>query len=305
MFSMISRIFRPIREGFRGVGRHGAMSFSAASAVTITLVIISLFMLFTVNMNQLTSGLEQSIQISVMVDYDYESADQEDRISLAIQDIPEVTSVTYYTKDQEYQYYQDNFTDEKTREIMTPFEGDENPFHDAFYVEISDGTKLQEVADQISQIEGVSAVNFGGMSATQLVSVLRTIRYGGLILALALSILAIFLIQNTIKLTILARADEIAIMRNVGATNNFIRSPFVVEGIIIGALGSIVPMVLTYYGYRYLYQFTGGYVITQMFSLIPPDNLIWQVNVALLLIGMIVGLIGSFFSVTKYLRWKR
>ena len=143
------------------------------------------------------------------------------------------------------------------------------------------------------------------MSATQLVSVLRTIRYGGLILALALSILAIFLIQNTIKLTILARADEIAIMRNVGATNNFIRSPFVVEGIIIGALGSIVPMVLTYYGYRYLYQFTGGYVITQMFSLIPPDNLIWQVNVALLLIGMIVGLIGSFFSVTKYLRWKR
>ena len=94
-------------------------------------------------------------------------------------------------------------------------------------------------------------------------------------------------------------------MRNVGATNNFIRSPFVVEGIIIGALGSIVPMVLTYYGYRYLYQFTGGYVITQMFSLILPDNLIWQVNVALLLIGMIVGLIGSFFSVTKYLRWKR
>ena len=217
--------------------------------------------------------------------------------------------MTYYTKDQEYQYYMDSFTDEKTRELMTPFEGefegDDNPFHDSFYVEISDGTKLKQVADQISEIEGVSAVNFGGMSATQLVSVLRTIRYGGLILALSLSILAIFLIQNTIKLTILARADEIAIMRNVGATNNFIRSPFVVEGIIIGALGSIVPMVLTYYGYRYLYQFTGGYVITQMFSLIPPDNLIWQVNVALLLIGMIVGLIGSFFSVTKYLRWKR
>lgn len=306
---MISRIFRPIKEGFRGVGRHGAMSFSAASAVTITLVIISLFMLFTMNMNQVTSGLEQSIQISVMVDYDYESAEQEDRISLAIQDIPEVTNVTYYTKDQEYQYYMDSFTDEKTRELMTPFEGefegDDNPFHDSFYVEISDGTKLKQVADQISEIEGVSAVNFGGMSATELVSVLRTIRYGGLILALSLSILAIFLIQNTIKLTILARADEIAIMRNVGATNNFIRSPFVVEGIIIGALGSIVPMVLTYYGYRYLYQYTGGYVITQMFSLIPPETLVWKVNGVLLLTGMIVGLIGSFFSVTKYLRWKR
>ena len=94
-------------------------------------------------------------------------------------------------------------------------------------------------------------------------------------------------------------------MRNVGAKNSFIRSPFLVEGVIIGAMGSIIPMLGTYFGYRYLYQFTGGYVISQMFSLLNPVPFVRQINVALLLIGMAVGFLGSFFSVTRYLRWKR
>lgn len=299
----MSSFFRPLKEGFHGVFRHSAMSFSAAVTVTIALSIVSIFLMFTFNMQQFTQGLEQSVQIAVMVDYNYESAEQEDAISMAISQIPGVTNITYHTKEEEFQYLLDLF-DENTRKLYETMDAD-NPMHDAFYVELADGSQLSIIANQISQIEGVKSVNFGGSSATTLVSVLRTIRSGGAILAAALSLLAIALISNTIKLTISARADEIAIMRNVGAKNSFIRSPFLVEGVIIGAMGSIVPMLATYFGYRYLYQFTGGYVISKMFSLLNPVPFVRQINVALLLIGMAVGFLGSFFSVTRYLRWKR
>ncbi len=303
---MISRLFRPIKEGFRGVFRHGAMSVSASSAVTITLLIISLFLIFTTNVRQFTTGVEQSVQISVMVDWDYETAENEDRISLAISEIPGVSKVTFSSKDDELQYYLDEFTDEATRQLFAPFQEEgSNPMHDAFYVEVSDGEQISAIAERISTIEGVSKVNFGGSSVISLIAMLRAIRNGGVILAIALSILAIYLVHNTIKLTIMARADEIAIMRNVGAKNGFIRSPFVVEGMLIGAIGAIIPIVLTYFGYTYLYDFTGGYIISNMFTLIEPAGYVQFLMVTLLVIGMIVGLIGSSSSVSKYLRWKR
>lgn len=305
MSSMISRIWRPIKEGFLGVFRHGAMSVSAGSAVTLTLIIIGLFLMFTMNVSQFTQGVEQSVQISATVGYDYESAENENRISQAIQAIDGVDTVTYSSKDEEYQYFINSFSDEKTKEAFKPFEGDNNPMHDAYYVTVRDGAVLEETANQIQAIEGIEAVNFGGASALTLISIMRTIRYGGGALALALSILAIFLIQNTIRLTIMARADEIAIMRSVGAKNGFIRAPFVVEGVIIGALGALIPIILTWYGYKYLYNLTGGFLISRMFSLIPPEQFLPKTCLLLLLIGVIVGLIGSFFSVSKYLRWKR
>ena len=304
MFVVISRIWRPIKEGFLGVFRHGGMSFSSASAVTIALIIISLFSIVTINAQRFTQGLEQSVQIAVLVDYDHESAEEEDRIALAIQNIPGVAKVTYSDKENEFQYYMDSFDDEKTKQAFEPFRA-KNPMHDAFYVEVEDGSELESIAAKIQEIEGISSVNFGGASATRLISFLGTARFLGAFIAIALSLLAVLLIYNTIKLTIQARADEIQIMRNVGAKNGFIRAPFVVEGIIIGALGSIIPILLTYYGYRYVFNSTGGYLVSNMFSLYPPIPFIVYVCLGLLAVGILVGLLGSFFSVTRYLRWKR
>ena len=304
MFSMISRIWRPIRDGFKGFVRHGAMALSSSVAVTITLIIIGIFGVFMTNVGRFTEGLEQSVQISVKVDYDYEAASEEDRISLAIAAIPGVHTVTYSSKADEFEYYINSFNDEKMKEAYAPFR-DDNPMHDAFYVEVSDGTQLENIAAQIENIEGVEEVNFGGLSAVKMVAAMRSIRFGGTALALALSLLAIFLIQNTIKLTIMARADEIAIMRNVGARNGYIRAPFVIEGMIIGIVGALIPIALIFFGYQYIYRITGGYVISRMFSLIEPFPYLWQVCGVLLGISILVGLIGSFLSVSKYLRWKR
>lgn len=295
-------ISRPIKEGFSGVGRHLAMSISSAIAVTITLIIISLFVIFSLNVQNFTKNIESSMEISVMVAYD--SEDKEDTIKQQIEAIDGVKTVTFSDKEQEFQYYIDSFEDEATKEAFEPFR-DDNPMHDAFYVEAESGDQITDIAKTIQNIDGVSEVNYGGQSTDSMVDTMSAIRKIGGFLVAGLTILAIFLIQNTIKLTISARKDEITIMRNVGATNSFIRSPFVIEGIIIGILGAIIPVGLTIWGYTFLYKQTGGFIVSNMFKLVKPNPFIYYVGGILLGLGIVVGLIGSILSVNRYLRWKR
>lgn len=297
-------ISRPIKEGVRGVGRHWAMALSSSIAVTITLIIISLFMLFMVNVRQFTTNVEQGMEISVMIDWDHESQADEDALKAQIQSLDGIKSVRFSSKDEELQYYIDQFDDEETKKAVESLVQD-NPMHDAFYVEVMDGDDIASIADRIKAIDGVASVNYGGSSTMNMVAAMNTVRKGGTILVVALTVLAIFLIQNTIKLTIYARQDEITIERNVGATNRFIRSPFVVEGIIIGAIGALIPIALTVWGYRYAWKVTGGYLISNMFHLVPPMPFTLYLSVVLLVIGILVGLIGSYLSVTRYLKWKR
>ena len=123
--------------------------------------------------------------------------------------------------------------------------------------------------------------------------------------ALYMEFMSVFLIQNTIKLTIYARQDEISIEQSVGATNGFIRAPFVVEGMVIGVMGALIPIALTVYGYYYAYQFTGGYLISSMFRLVEPMPFVLYLSAGLLAAGVLVGLVGSYFSVSRYLKVKR
>lgn len=297
-------ISRPIKEGFSGVARHWGMALQSALAVTVALVIISIFILFSWNAQNFTKNIESSMEISVMVDYNYESSAQESKIQSAIEAIDGVKEVTYSDKDQEFQYYIDSFDDEATKEAFEPFR-DDNPMHDAFYVEAESGDQITEIAQKISEIEGVDEVNYGGQSTISMVDTMNAIRQFGLGVVIAMTLLAIVLIQNTIKLTISARQDEITIMRNVGATNSFIRSPFVIEGIIIGVLGSLLPIGLTIWSYFFVYDKMGGVIVSNMFRLVKPNPFIFYVAGILFVIGVVVGFIGSLVSVNRYLRWKR
>lgn len=298
-------ISRPIKEGFRGVGRHWGMSLSAAVAVTITLIMVSIFLVFSYNLQSFTRDIESSLEISVTVDYDYEGQDQLDRIESSLNAIKGVDTVTFSDKDAEFDYFLNSFDDDATRAAFEPFKGDENPMMDAFYIEAKSGDVIESIASKAKEIEGVSEVSYGGQSTLDLVGAMNSIRRVGAVIVIAMMLLAVMLIQNAIKLTISSRKDEITIMRNVGATNGFIRSPFLIEGMITGALGSIIPVTLTVAVYQYLYRLTGGHMITSLFSLVKPNPFIYQVSGILVIIGIVVGLIGSWISVTKYLRWKR
>ena len=298
---MFRRFFRHIKEGFIGVRRHFAMAISSASAVTITLTMIGVFAVLVSNVAFLTQEIEQSISLVALIDYDVTDQTQLKSMQKQIENMGGVLSVEYRTKDQEFDYYNEQYPD------MVEFSElyrEDNPFHDVYIVSLTEGSNMSTIKTNIGKINGISSVEDGGTNTYRLINILQETRLAGAIFVLALVLLAIYLIYNTIKVTIATRKDEIIIMRNVGAKNGYIRAPFLVEGIIIGVIGSIIPIGLIIYGYYRLYNLSGG-VLAGVLSLIPVFPYILYLSLALLLIGIVVGFIGSYISVCKYLRLTR
>ena len=295
------RFFRHIKEGFIGVKRHFAMAVSSASAVTITLLLVGFFAAFAINMAYLTQEIEQSISLVCLIDYDVTDSSRIASMKGEIEQMESVDRVVYRTKDEEFDFYNQEYPE--MAEFSELYRED-NPFHDTFIVYMADGSSMSTVKDRITKMNGISSVQDGGSETYTLIHILHTTRNAGAILILALVALAIYLIYNTIKITIATRKDEIWIMRNVGARNGYIRAPFLVEGIIIGIFGSILPVGVIVYAYYWLYQATGG-VMAGVITLIPVYPFILYLGGALLIIGILVGFIGSYISVCKYLRLTR
>ena len=298
---VIRRFFRHIKEGFIGVKRHFAMAISSASAVTITLTMVGVFGILAVNMAYLSQEIEQSISLVAMIDYDVEDLSQVATMRKSIEAMSDVDKVDYRTKEQEFDFYCEQYPD------MVEFSElyrDDNPFHDTFVVTIKENGDLANVKNNIAKMNGIDSVEDGGSNTYTLINVLRSTRLAGGVLVIALVVLAVYLIYNTIKITIATRKDEIIIMRNVGAKNGYIRAPFLVEGIIIGILGSIIPISLVIYGYIKLFNMTNG-VLAGVMSLVPIYPFTLYLGLALLALGIVVGFIGSYISVCKYLRLTR
>ena len=295
------RFFRHLREGFVGVRRHFGNAFTAASAVTITLLLVGVFGVFAFNMAYLTREIESNISLVALIDYEVDDPAKITVMKKEIEDFEEVDHVIYRTKDEEFDFYNQQYPD------MVEFSElyrEDNPFHDTFLIYVLDGMNMEEVKNRVASLNGIYSVQDGGANTYTLINILHTTRYVGGAVVLALVALAIYLIYNTIKITIATRRDEIWIMRNVGAKNSYIRAPFLVEGIIIGFIGSLVPIGLITYGYVKLYNMTNG-VLAGVITLIPLQPFLIYVGAGLLAIGVFVGFIGSYISVCKYLRVTR
>jgi len=299
---MINRLIRHIKEGITNMVRHSAMSIASATAVTITLVLVSLVIIIMANVSQLATSVEKQLEIRVKISTELIEAKEILALQTKIEEVDGVVQVNYSTKAQELDRLIEAYP-----ELASIYDSyrDRNPLYDAFYVEVKSGELLTEISTTISGFEHVYSVDFGGDGVIKLVDMLNSIRSGGLILVAALSVLAIFLIANTIKITILSRIDEISIMRTVGATNAFIRAPFLVEGCLIGLLGATIPIAVSLIGYYYFAESSGGYLFTEIFTLVPFMPFAIYLSSVLGLFGMAVGFLGSFISVTRYLRWKR
>lgn len=290
-------ILRPIREGFKGVFRHFGMSLSAISAVTVTLIILGVFLLFYDNVNAITSRIEESVQIYVKIDRDAEgqSVQQEEQISK----IAGISSIEFISKHSEIE----NWINQGLE--YSQYVGDNNPLLDAFTVTVDEGADIVKIASQIQGFSWTNEVSYGGEDTVVMIDILNGSRLIGFTFVGSLTLLAVFLISNTIKMSIHSRSTEIGIMRIVGATNGFIRTPFIVEGIIIGLFGSIVPILIVVIGYTRLYNVLDGRLVVEMFRLVEPNLVIYNVSLLIVGIAMLVGVIGSFISVGRFLRWKR
>lgn len=299
---MIRKFFRHIREGFRNVFRNFAMSVSSISAVTITLILVGAFFIITTNVASISTSIKGSLTILVKIDRDTSENDIT-ILKEKIENISEVKSVTYSSKHEELQKQIDLYPQQA--DYYRRHEGKDNPLYDVFIVEVDDATYLSAVNEQVANLKGIYSAEQGGDGVDKLVTYLNSMQSIGWILVGVLTFLAVYLIANTIKVTIYSRREEIGIMRTVGASNGFIRAPYLVGGIIIGGIGSIIPIILMGFGYNYLYNETGGILMSKIFVLQPVFPFVYQLSGILLALGVSVGFVGSFFSVTRYLRWKR
>lgn len=295
----MNRIIRPFKEGFVGLIRHLAMSFSSIMAVMITLTIVSLFVMLTVNIQEITKSIEAKVQIHVQIKNDVELPGIGE-LERSIRAMDGVVEVVFSDKDKELNQFIDAYGEEG--KIFEMYRGEKNPLRNAFIIEVEDANTIDSISKRVERLDGIESVNYGGVNAIKLVDILNSIRDSGFILVGFLGFLALFLIANTIKMSIHSRIHEISIMRTIGATNGFIRAPFVIEGILIGFLGAIAPVLISIFGYQYLYNAMGGILLSNLFILRPVFPFVYYLSYLLVLLGISVGLFGSYISVTRYLR---
>ena len=291
------RIFRTLKEGFLGFFRHFSVSLSSIAVVTFTMLFLGIILILTNNINDTTKNIEGNIDIWVSVKADYES--EKPQIEEEIKQLTGVSRIQEITKEDALDQYIATYGDAYER-----FKED-NPLLDGYLIYVSDGRYLEDVSSKVESAQWAHEVMDGGDATNNLLDSLNTLRTGGTSFVVALTLLAIFLISNTIKLSIYSRQDEIEIMRIVGATNNFIRSPFLVEGILIGIFGSIIPIAIIFFGYDYLVVKLADSTIFGLFQITPAVPMIYEISTIILVTSVSVGLIGSFISVTRNLRWVR
>ncbi|MBY0123432.1 permease-like cell division protein FtsX [Bacillus sp. S/N-304-OC-R1] len=289
---------RHLRESFKSLARNGWMTFASASAVTVTLILVGVFFVIMMNLNKVATDLEAQVEIRVHIDV---AASKEDQKILGqkIEKIPEVKSVKYSPKDQELNNLIKSFGDEG--EAYKLFEQD-NPLNDVFVVKTVKPEDTMMVAKKIEKMEYASKVKYGQGKIEKLFSIIKTSRNVGIVLIIGLLFTAMFLISNTIKITIVARRREIEIMRLVGATNAFIRWPFFLEGLWLGLLGSFLPIALVATSYYYLYDLLQPKLSGNFIELLHVNPFIYQISGLLLLMGALIGIWGSMMSVRKFLK---
>ena len=300
LISCIKNLPKHFKTSLVNLWRNGAMTFSSIFAVTITLLLIGVISVLALNVQDISANIEEGVRIYVKLERSIDE-NAENEVGKQIKQLKGVASATYFSKDEELSKLIDK-QGEDGKELFESYR-DDNPLGAAYEVEAKDPTKLASLAKKIKDIPNVNSVNYGGDSTQSMVSTLNTIQTGGTVFIVGLVIVALFMISNTIKITITARSTEISIMRMVGASNWYIRIPFMLEGMLIGLFGAIIPIFVLVYGYGALYNYTGGSLMSSMLVLKAPMPFIRDFSFILAGLGAGVGLIGSFVSFTRFLKF--
>ncbi|MGD6817127.1 permease-like cell division protein FtsX [Metabacillus sp. 84] len=295
---MIKTLGRHFRESLKSLGRNAWMSFASISAVAVTLILVGTFLVIMMNLNHFANNIENDVLIKVLVD---ETASEEERTKLEtdINGVDGIASVEFSSKEKELDQIQQNFG-EQGEALELRDQG--NPLRDAYIVKAEEPQETAKIAQQIEELDSAYKVNYGKDEVKKLFSGLNTARNIGIGLIIGLVFTAMFLISNTIKITIFARRREIEIMKLVGATNWFIRWPFFLEGLMLGTFGAAIPIVILVFAYSSLYEWAAPQLANSFAELLPFYPFVWQVSLILLLIGALIGVWGSLMSVRKFLR---
>lgn len=285
-----------IREVFISLRRNNWMSVASIGTVAVSLFIFGMFLMMVMNMNKLAENMESQVQINVYL-LDKVDRQQARDIEKDLKEIEGVESVGFVTKDEAMERFKDRLGDQKT--LLDALD-ETNPLPDSFEVTVTNPDLVKTAAEKMEKLDGVECAKYGQDVMEHLFEITRLLRIFGFTLMLVLAFATLFIISNTIRLTVFARRKEIAIMKYVGATDWFIRWPFVMEGMVLGLFGSIIAaMVLRT---AYIAMAEKVYDTLAFFPLIPEQPFLTYITIIVVISGMVVGAIGSAVSIKKFLK---
>jgi len=292
-------ITHSLKEGLTGIWRNRIMALASVASVTAALLILGVVMILVLNINNIgMTSKEQFREIVVDLRKDL-SMDQMEEIGDNISELEGVETVNFQTNEQALTIMKMDWADEAY--LLEGFS--ENPLPNSYTIVLTDIEHTEKVVSKLISIEGIDDIRYYKDIVEKLIKITITIRNVGVILMVVLVLISIFIIFNTIKLTVFARQTEISIMKYVGATNGFIRGPFIVEGIILGFVGSVISILAILYAYKIVYQkvLEDFYAFFTMY-LVPYYVIVNDIVIIFFTIGIGVGIVGSVLSLKRFLR---
>lgn len=292
-----------IRDAFKSVKRNVSLSLASIICISITLLVVSFALLASFNLKKISNKIEEDVTLLTYLKLgvkDEELINFEKSLNDNNKISPDWIKVTPADVKKSIIEGSD---DEVLSSIFQTIKNEDEIFRYTYKIRLKEISNLDSVVKTLKENDTVDQVKYDDQTVNKIVGVLDVITKFSFVVVIILLIVNIFLILNTIKLTIFSRKTEISIMRVVGASNMSIRLPFMVEGFIIGFLGSIIPVVSTIYLYKFFYEkLDDGHIVSPIFEFIAPEPFIYFVAVILILIGTLVGMIGSSRATRKYLK---
>ncbi len=284
-----------VREGIRGIFLHGFMSFAAVGVIVACLLIMGSFTLLAVNIDRMISGFEDQNEILAFVDESL-SLKEAQSIEVKLSEVPNVAGCEFITNEKALEDYRSKLTSMES-DLLKGLE--ENPLRHRYRITLDDISIMGKTVGDISAVPGIEKVNARTDIAAGFVNARHVVNIVSITLIIVLLAISVFIISNTVKLATFDRREEIAIMKMVGATNAFIRWPFIIEGMLLGLLGAVFAYFVQWGIYSYL---TVNDTVSHAIGLIPFGELAIYIVVVFVVAGFFVGVGGSVLTIRKFLK---
>ena len=285
-----------IREGFRSIKTHGFMSFASVAIITACLIIIGSITLLSLNIDKLIADLEQQNEIVAFVDESIADEETAKALESSILAVGNIESAEFVSREEAMQKFMSKYDDRLMEGI------DASVFRHRFVLHLTDISRMAETKQALEAIPGILKVNAQIEYADRFVRVRNIVSVISLVLTAVLSFVSFFIMSNTIKLTTFGRREEIAIMKMVGATNGFIRTPFVIEGLVLGILGGLLGFLLQWLLYTLLNSSLMDTLTGSFVTLVPFKSVMLPLLAAFLGIGVLIGVFGGLNAIRNYLK---
>ena len=290
-----------VKKGISSIWKNFLMSFASFCILMVSLLLVSCAVLLMMNVNKIMSNIEDTNEITIYLKEDI-SDKQVEHIKSVLEKNQDITDVKYYSKEQALDDFRDNMAEYS--ELLDYL--DKNPMPETFLVRVKDLSKIRHVVNTVNVIEGVEQTKAPYDFASVLVQIRNTFTLIGGAVLIALVVVSIVIVSNSIRTSVFARRNEISIMRYVGATSGFIKAPFFVEGMFIGILAGAAAWGLTWLIYDSVFAlFSADLTVWQMFGfygLTPFGDIMWYVLAVNCAAGALLGAVGTVFSTGKYLK---